>query len=536
MRNHCKENGAALLVTLVLLVVTLILGLSSYQASRLEESMAGNYRASSSAFMAAEFAASEAWNDEFLGVVRGDGDPAEDLVPVTNRLRNGSSDYDNLAAYYYYNEVSDGRYDVVAIGETIQDPSVYRYIQFQAQLALGPGAALVAASDGLDCPNDTIINPPTSNADFIGTEVFGSLKAAVQVGCPAAADALIEDITNKDVSKVAEESDSNPDIQTCIDSPSNKFCNYVGGVQSSIDIDIFKNPALMAEYIDSLRSSLWANALLNPGGSAAPPDAVVHTLADAHERSGVTFLTPTAWDTSKSGDVLSYADPDDPDATPVTDDGSFIWVGADGVTPLISDVSVDDSQKVIDISSDLDVGGSGGVPRVNYSKSGQFSGSGVLIVDGNVSFNGVPSFDGLIIVLGDYIVIGGGGTQGQFNGSVVSAPIDGGVALQFDADPYGNTLSCYESGICGFDKKTMEIGGGGDSQYVYNLDELQKAVSLLDDTGATADGKKASELLAYGDADNPLGYYAVDYRQSFDMPDDLAKFLDGSSPGDIANP
>ena len=53
-----KQKGAALIVTLVLLVVSLMLGLSSFQSSRLEESMAGNQRAAAVSLMAAEYGAS----------------------------------------------------------------------------------------------------------------------------------------------------------------------------------------------------------------------------------------------------------------------------------------------------------------------------------------------------------------------------------------------------------------------------------------------------------------------------------------------
>ncbi|PXX94910.1 PilX N-terminal domain-containing pilus assembly protein [Halomonas sp. LBP4] len=49
-----EQGGAALIVSLVLLTVALLLGVSSMQASRLEEAMAGNHRASAAAQMASE--------------------------------------------------------------------------------------------------------------------------------------------------------------------------------------------------------------------------------------------------------------------------------------------------------------------------------------------------------------------------------------------------------------------------------------------------------------------------------------------------
>lgn len=56
---QCRQRGAALVVSLVLMSVAMILSLSSIQSSRFEETMAGNQRASERALRAAEFGASE---------------------------------------------------------------------------------------------------------------------------------------------------------------------------------------------------------------------------------------------------------------------------------------------------------------------------------------------------------------------------------------------------------------------------------------------------------------------------------------------
>ncbi|WP_170064082.1 PilX N-terminal domain-containing pilus assembly protein [Halomonas heilongjiangensis] len=59
MKTQGKQRGAVLVVTLVMLVMALMLGLSSFQSARLEESMSGNYRSSTQALMAAEYGASD---------------------------------------------------------------------------------------------------------------------------------------------------------------------------------------------------------------------------------------------------------------------------------------------------------------------------------------------------------------------------------------------------------------------------------------------------------------------------------------------
>jgi hypothetical protein len=56
-----QQHGAALIVVLSLLSITLLLGLSGFQSAMLNERLAGNFRAASEAQMAAETAAASAW-------------------------------------------------------------------------------------------------------------------------------------------------------------------------------------------------------------------------------------------------------------------------------------------------------------------------------------------------------------------------------------------------------------------------------------------------------------------------------------------
>src|SRR5690554_2543849 len=58
-----KQSGAALVVSISLLAIGLMLGVSSFQSARLEESMAGNQRFAASAQMAAEAGASDILSD-----------------------------------------------------------------------------------------------------------------------------------------------------------------------------------------------------------------------------------------------------------------------------------------------------------------------------------------------------------------------------------------------------------------------------------------------------------------------------------------
>ncbi|WP_251308990.1 PilX N-terminal domain-containing pilus assembly protein [Halomonas sp. NCCP-2165] len=79
------QKGAALVVSLVLLVVALLLGLSSMSSSRLEESMTGNHRALSLAHLASEAGASRVFQ-----ALRSNGWP-DDSTDAGNVIASASS-------------------------------------------------------------------------------------------------------------------------------------------------------------------------------------------------------------------------------------------------------------------------------------------------------------------------------------------------------------------------------------------------------------------------------------------------------------
>ena len=66
------QNGAALMISLILLLVLTFLGISSMQTTTLEERMAANQKDYYLAFEAAEFALADA--EEFVGIIFSTGD------------------------------------------------------------------------------------------------------------------------------------------------------------------------------------------------------------------------------------------------------------------------------------------------------------------------------------------------------------------------------------------------------------------------------------------------------------------------------
>ncbi|MFG6160677.1 PilX N-terminal domain-containing pilus assembly protein [Halomonas sp. 1390] len=437
MKKINRQSGAALIVSLVLMVIALLLSLSSFQSSRLEEQMAGNYRASASALMAAEYGGSEAWklflngapNCGVSGWPAGYQDIATSEVDAAYNI--SCSQKTDAAGNALY-----GRYVIASTGRVNSNDSIFRNLQFETHLGIGPGAPIVAAEDEGECdPDSLIFEPPSSNAEITGEEdIDGNNRAAIQVACTQIAENVVDEIIpNNATVEESSEYDAATDTYTCVDdNGNNRLCNYQGGVQGGIDVEALTDANLLATFLSALKS--------NAGTSAQD-------------------YFPSSDEFSETGSVY------------------FISHG-DDLTGI-----------------DTDANG-----RPTFNHSGDLDGSGVLVIDGNVDFRGVPSFDGLIIVLGDYVVSGGGG--GEFNGSVVSAPIDlknqdvyqvdsdGDVVLDGNGESIvesttttesegGNELDCGSS--CVFADKTIAIGGGGTSLYNFDDDVLLDAFSLISD-------------------------------------------------------
>jgi hypothetical protein len=76
-------------------------------------------------------------------------------------------------------------------------------------------------------------------------------------------------------------------------------------------------------------------------------------------------------------------------------------------------------------------------------------GSGLLVVTGNLEMNGNPSFNGLILVLGDGTVNRNGGGSGNIYGALIVAKFNrsggGFLAPWFDTDGGGNSTMQYDS-------------------------------------------------------------------------------------------
>jgi hypothetical protein len=106
--------------------------------------------------------------------------------------------------------------------------------------------------------------------------------------------------------------------------------------------------------------------------------------------------------------------------------------------------------------------------NANLSMKGNASGGGLLIVTGELTFSGTPSWDGLIVVLGGKFEISGGG-NGGVDGSVYLANMDTSAETwDFKKDNDGNPIG-----------SRFLTNGGGNATYRHNCDRLTSVHNLL---------------------------------------------------------
>ena len=121
------------------------------------------------------------------------------------------------------------------------------------------------------------------------------------------------------------------------------------------------------------------------------------------------------------------------------------------------------------------LGSNDGVERLHFDGSNLKVKKGVLLVDGSLTLQGVSSFEGLLITLGDFKV-GGGGVGSKelrnINGAAVVAPF----YLKKDGSDF--SLACQPA--------VYDATGGGNLDLEYDQDALIYAFSILSDESVSA--------------------------------------------------
>lgn len=380
-----KQKGAALIVVLSLLTVSLMVGLSSMQSSQLDERLAGNYKAKSQVQMAAEESASYAF--DLLGTLS--GGVFVDVCP---------------------DKVNDCRSDIAS------------WSSFSGSGSIGFSSSVPEEKRSPACPGDAKceFRYISINSDInhygVGSGYYILSKAVIEVG-----------------GEVVSESEP-----VFVNLRLSGF-NWLAPFMAAGELDSFSAPSSNAGFY---------------GIPGLVPAFSLSTEADKDviEESGAKNIVGEV----RAGFPIDtmFASPQDAD--------SFVEFIDDlkGSATIMGPVT----------DNNVSVGSVGDeeITYVNGDVSGNgFSGAGIVIIDGDYRSNGNPSFQGLFIVLGDYIPGSGGGGD-DLEGAVLVAPYESNSSSD-DID--------YK-----FKKSNIVFGGGGSNDFRYSQTYLDKAYGIMPDS------------------------------------------------------
>ncbi len=385
------QRGIALLLSLLILMVLTLLGISAFHNSHIQERSAGNMRLQSVAFEAAASGAVDAinffdaykatgpdancgeldhdgWNGATAWVTRGSVGEAT----VKQRMYCLADEYPSegpCEENAWDCRPARSQLFVLSRGEITSGGQVVAQRDIEVRLDIGGGGGINVGCGAICFPgcNPGTFNFPTSNA----FRVDGNGGPAITGACQGMRDGIRNGVSN------------------------NRIGNYVGGIHATTPESAWETP----ESTELFRTNLETSAV----NAQAAGECMVYCF-----RSGNAY----EYGTPQFGTIA------DPQITYIT--GSA-WMGGD------------------------------------------VSGAGILVVQGNLSWEGTPQFRGLILVLGGSFTIAGGGSGGQHAGSVVIL------------NRNGNNGSF---GVANFYNE-----GGGNALYRYDCAALWDAHALLDANG-----------------------------------------------------
>ncbi|WP_163558321.1 pilus assembly PilX N-terminal domain-containing protein [Halomonas sp. NO4] len=354
-----QQNGAALVVVLSMLTMSLMLGLSGMQSSLVDERLAGNYKATTEAQMVAELAVSEKIADikDKRSLTTLDFHEVSDIESVDFKQDGDlcTASLEKASCYYVLGKsVSENVHFVKGkgvIGGVGASREVVAIIDPAGVGFLGLSPKTIPS------PID-FFSPVSSQAEYDGTkeeELYGRTNAAISTMDVASAERIIDSLLgDNDDDPVVEDGVYFPPDGACKDTGGQNYrlCNYRGGIDSNISEPILRESKISGfhEFIGMVYGE--ANKIDSLSG----------------ELSGINFLT-----------------------------------GRDSYVARVGGYDAEGSY----------------VEPDSEHFSGGVEGSGILVVDGDIEFKGDPGFDGVIIVLGDYSVKGGGGSD--FDGSIITS-------------------------------------------------------------------------------------------------------------------
>ncbi|MGM0703319.1 MAG: pilus assembly PilX family protein [Pseudomonadota bacterium] len=152
-----KQQGAALVVVLSMLTMSLMLGLSGMQSSLVEERLSGNYKAATEAQMAAEKAATQGWADteeegqfESYSISDVESMSWEEFVGNGSFEKPISDNYCEGGLECYFRLIGDGGGNyIIALGGVFDGENLLAKSQYVIVEVMLPGGGSVFSGNGM---------------------------------------------------------------------------------------------------------------------------------------------------------------------------------------------------------------------------------------------------------------------------------------------------------------------------------------------------------------------------------------------------
>lgn len=463
---HRRQRGSVLVIGMIFLVILMIGAVTIMNSSVQDEKISGNTKRSSDAFMAAE-AGIAAAVDELDG-----------------------------ANWYTGGYVCDGGVLKIDVSGTM------------TPVSSSPSATLVSASQPGDPFNYVVRFNDACTLDGYGfLESVGLVSDGAQTG---ASRTIVFDVKHGNTTWPAVFVNDNSDDATTA-------CNF-SSLGSTGTYGFFGNggPPFAT---NSKNCQNHLSSYLDGSGKTDGPIAQANPAPEFTSVDGLFDFYKSIFPSSKENIDFSS----DPYSSP--SEGLFVYQSS------YSTLNKDKDKKVIVPVEDKDVfkdasGEMNGVYIINgdfENKTGNVTGSGVLMIMGNAKFSGTPNWDGIILVMGGTVEIGGGGTSGTgFKGTMIVSDIDynckfnAGACTNVYYDPsdsdYGDAAyplkNTWSAGAGGQIK--WDTSGGGSAGYHYDCNEVVEAYALLEALSANTSDFDKPDCSSGSDGD-----YGASYRDDW---------------------
>lgn len=362
------QLGSVLIVSLLLLLVITIVGISGILNTMSNERLASNQRQVTEAFMAAETGLVEAkkWLDENR-ILWG---KTEESLTLLNEVAPVVSD--NVVSWYIkslvYKSGVENIADVTSCGK-IDSTGVERCVAFSYIQAKGTSklAALSLIGKAID-----FLYGDTGNITFDGDGGF-----AIALNDDSNAENLVDIKTELD--GLQAKVDSGIELTGAEKQRLNRLLQrYVGGIEKVDFGDPFGSPEKLDVFVNSIKSDFCSCRT-----TASYCQDKVYTPREGLSCSNVGYYnSATDFDIGKAE--------------------VFQGKKAPAVPKLVYIESLNPANPV------------------KLTLSGNETGAGILVIKGTVLFSGTPNYDGLLLVVGGKYEIGGGGGGGVTGALVVT--------------------------------------------------------------------------------------------------------------------